>query len=113
MDWGIDLVNDGHFNIAVVWNANPTEIVDNAGTTFTTFWNPGHIAIANNGEAVIAFTSDAEGDNVENVTLAYVVDTDAGAGQTWEVTIIGTVHFDQLTGLNSSGTLNAENFHVA
>ena len=113
LDWGIDLVNDGHFNIAVVWNANPTEIVDNAGTTFTTFWNPGHIAIANNGEAVIAFTSDAEGDNVENVTLAYVVDTDAGAGQTWEVTIIGTVHFDQLTGLNSSGTLNAENFHVA
>ena len=113
LDWGIDLVNDGHFNIAVVWNANPTEIVDNAGTTFTTFWHPGHIAIANNGEAVIAFTSDAEGDNVENVTLAYVCDTDAGAGQTWEVTIIGTVHFDQLTGLNSSGTLNAENFHVA
>ena len=113
LDWGIDLVNDGHFNIAVVWNANPTEIVDNAGTTFTTFWHPGHIAIANNGEAVIAFTADAEGDNVENVTLAYVCDTDAGAGQTWEVTIIGTVHFDQLTGLNSSGTLNAENFHVA
>ena len=113
LDFGIDLVNDGHFNIAVVWNANPTEIVDNAGTTFTTFWAPGHIAIANNGEAVIAFTADAEGDNVENVTLAYVCDTDAGAGQTWEVTIIGTVHFDQLTGLNSSGTLNAENFHVA
>jgi len=113
LHFGIDLVHDGNYNIAVVWNANATEIVDNAGTTFTTFWAPGHIAIANNGEAVIAFTADAEGDNVENVTLAYVCDTDAGAGQTWEVTIIGTVHFDQLTGLNSSGTLNAENFHVA
>ena len=113
LDWGIDLVFDGHKNIAVVWNANATEIVDNAGTTFTTFWAPGHIAIANNGEAVIAFTADAEGDNVENVTLAYVCDTDAGAGQTWEVTIIGTVHFDQLTGLNSFGTLNTENFIVA
>ncbi len=113
LHFGIDLVHDGKYNIAVVWNANATEIVDNAGTTFTTFWAPGHIAIANNGEAVIAFTADAEGDNVENVTLAYVCDTDAGAGQTWEVTIIGTVHFDQLTGLNSSGTLNAENFHVA
>ena len=113
---GIDLATGVGANqgaIGVIWNANQTEIVDNAGTTFVTVpGTAGHIAIHDNGEAVIAFTNDAEGDNVENVTLAYVTDTDAGTGQTWEVTIIGTVHFDQLTGLNS-GTLNTENFHVA
>ena len=113
---GIDLatgVGANQGGIGVLWNANLTEIVDNAGTTFVTGGlSAGHISINDNGEAVIAFTNDAEGDNVASVTLAYVTDTDAGVGQTWEVTIIGTVTFDQLTGLNS-GTLAAENFRVA
>lgn len=108
---GIDLTGGGE--IGVIWNASAATINDNMGTAFTVVaGTAGRIAIDDNGEAVIAYTSDAEGDNVGFVTLAYVCDTDAGVGQTWEVTTIGTVTFDELTGLNA-GTLGAENFLVA
>lgn len=101
---GVDLRGGNADNVAILWNA-PNVLDISGGTFFTSAPEGGKIAIDDNGEAVILFTSDVEGDNVEFVTVAYVCDTDAGTGQTWDVTIIGTVNFDYQTGLNA-GTLN-------
>lgn len=106
---GVDL--SGGEAIGVVWNVTEAQLTDNTGDAFSVDGAAGTIGIADNGEAVIAFSSDAEGDNVASVTLAYVCDTDDGVGQTWEVTIIGQVNFDELTGLNA-GTLASDNFSV-
>jgi len=106
---GIDLSGGGNNNVGVVWNTpNPLDI---SGNTFTTTAAPGRIAIEDNGEAIILFTDDADGDNVNSVTVAYVVDTDAGAGQNWDVNILGTVEFADATGLNG-GTFDAANLYV-
>ncbi len=101
---GIDLtINPNADNVAIVWNA--PSVLDVSGNSFWTTTMAGNIKIEDNGEAVILFTSDTDGDNVYSVDVAYVCDTDLGIGQHWDVTLIGTVNFDYGTGLNA-GTLN-------
>lgn len=104
----------GNANVAIVWNLNATvdQIKAASGNYFfsTTESSLAIAKIENNGEAVIAFTNDVDGDNVASVNLIYVTDTDNGAGQHWVVTDLGTVAFNQGTGLNG-GTLD-DNFIV-
>ncbi len=105
---GIDLRGGTDNNVAVIWNADSP--LDFSGNTFVSIGalTAGQIGIEDNGEAVIAYTSDADGDNVAEVTLAYVCDTDVDSGQSWDVTLIGTVTFDGngLLGLESGSLVD-------
>jgi len=99
--------------IAVVWGVDhQLTHLDFAAAGFLDYGDhAGLITLDGDGEAVIAYSSSVDGDNVDHVNLAYVCDTDTGVGETWVVVEIGTVTFDELTGLNS-GTLNSPNFLV-
>jgi Ca2+-binding RTX toxin-like protein len=111
---GLNLNNLGtNAQIAVVWGVDHqlTHLDFAAADGLDVLDHAGLITLNSDGEAIIAYSSSVDGDNVDHVNLAYVCDTDTGAGETWVVVEIGTVTFDELTGLNS-GTLNSPNFLV-
>jgi hypothetical protein len=107
----------GDAQIAVVWGVGHalTHLdfdVQTGGLDFGS--HAGQITLQDGGEYVIAYSSSVDGNNVDHVDLAYVCDTDnSSGGQTWVVTLIGTVSFDDLTGLSSPSTLDSANFLVA
>ncbi len=86
-DWSGGSVN----NIIVAYNA-PSELTDANFSAFSTGANI--IRLEQNGEAVLAVTTDADGQNVTSLDLYYVCDTDASLGEAWHVVKIGVVTFD-------------------
>jgi len=86
--------------------ANNTGVVFNkaslAAADIATAAAAGKIAVADNGKAVVLVTGDVNGvsDGTNDAYKVYFIeDTDAGAGQTWVVTLVGTI--------NSNTELNA------
>ena len=112
----VDLSAASKANVGIIWNVKGTITTATSGNYFITPTSSGAVAdsviakLENNGEAVIAYTNDDDGDNVASVNMIYVADTDAGTGQHWEVVDLGTVTFDRPTGLNT-GTFD-DNFIV-
>jgi hypothetical protein len=95
---GLDL--SGAPNVGVVFNKGSIAAADIQTTAAAS-----KIAVENNGKAVVLVTADVDGvsDGTNNPYLVYYVqDTDAGAGQTWQVTLVAT--------LNSVAELNAADF---
>ena len=95
---GLDL--SGAPNVGVVFNKGSLAAADIQTTAAAS-----KIAVENNGKAVVLVTADVDGvsDGTNNPYLVYYVqDTDAGAGQTWQVTLVAT--------LNSVAELNAADF---
>jgi len=88
---GLDLTNGGGQNVGFVFNKGTLASGDIQTGTATS-----KIAIADNGKAVVFTNADADGtgiatDGTSNWNVYYVQDTDAGAGQTWDVQLVGTV----------------------
>lgn len=90
---GLDLTGAAD-NAGVVWNKaslSAADITTVAGTA-------NKIAVENNSKAVVLVTADADGlgggadVTVEGYKAYYIEDTDPGAGQTWVVTLVGTVN---------------------
>jgi hypothetical protein len=68
----------------------------------------GKLTIGDNGKAVVLVTADANGAadaTNDGYKMYYVEDTDAGAGQTYAVTLVGNI--------NSASELNAAAFSMS
>lgn len=65
----------------------------------------GEVAVANNGKVVVFSFSSASTANSANGSIYYVEDTDPGAGQSWSVTLVGTMSgsFATIAQIVSSG----------
>lgn len=90
----------GTKNVAVVFNDADGAL---ASGDFQTTTTAGKIAIEDNSKAVILVSADADGTSDTTVTaynIYYVEDTDTGTGQTWAVTLVGTL--DNTTELSAA-----------
>lgn len=98
---GLDL--SGAANVGVVFNKGAITAADIQTTAAAS-----KIAVENNGKAVVLVSADVDGasDGTNDAYKVYFIeDTDAGAGQTWVVTLVAT--------LNSNTELNGADLNDA
>lgn len=84
---GLDLANGQ--NIGVRYGSSSLSSTDIRLATDNAV--AGEVAVANNGKAVVFSFSASSAASAANGAIYYVEDTDPGAGQTWSVTLVGTM----------------------
>jgi len=94
-------------NVIIAYNA-PTDIdgnivLDETNFTVTGFGGDNVFRLEDDGEAVLALTSASDPDNVTELELFYVCDTDDAPGASWNIVEIGVVTFDGNGNIGLSG----------